>query len=262
MKIELFNELISKEAHEQILQLMWDASDAILALYCRFQIEVEEKADQSPVTQADLAAHQVLIEGLRRITPGVPIVSEEDTTSLEIPKSALTFWLIDPLDGTKEFISRNGEFTCNLALINNHETVYGWVSVPVDNVVYHGGRGIGAKRVDKMGNIKTIHCKPQTNPIRIVASKSHLNEETSRFIEAIDGPIELVQAGSSLKFLKIAEGKADLYPRLAPTCEWDTAAAHAVLEGAGGKVTQVDESALRYGKLEILNPKFIAEASL
>ena len=261
MKTELFDELINKEVRDQILQLMRDASDVILDIYHSDQIEVDEKADQSPVTQADLAAHQILIEGLRRITPGIPIVSEEDTTSLEIPKSAHTFWLIDPLDGTKEFISRNGEFTCNVALVSDHETVYGWVSVPVDNVVYHGGRGTGAQRVDKMGNIEMIHCQPQTNPIRVVVSKSHSNEETNSFVAALNGPVELVQTGSSLKFLKIAEGKADLYPRLAPTCEWDTAAAHAILEGAGGLITQIDGSPLRYGKTEIRNPKFIAKAN-
>lgn len=260
MTTELFNELVNKKTHDQILQLMWYVSDVILDAYQSGQIEMNEKADQSPVTQADLAAHQILVEGLRRLTPSIPIVSEEDTTSLEIPKSAHTFWLIDPLDGTKEFINRNGEFTCNLALINNQATIYGWVSVPVNKSIYHGGRGIGTQRLDTLGNIETLHCKPQTSPIRIVASKSHLNEETKRFIAKINGPIQLVQAGSSLKFLKIAEGMADLYPRLAPTCEWDTAAAHAILEGAGGVVSRLNGEPLAYGKLEVQNPYFIARA--
>jgi 3'(2'), 5'-bisphosphate nucleotidase len=260
MKTEFFSELISEEARDQILQLMWDASDVILDIYQSDQIAVDEKADLSPVTQADLAAHQILVKGLRLITPGIPIVSEEDTTSVAIPGSAHTFWLIDPLDGTKEFISRNGEFTCNLALINNHAPIYGWVSIPVEGILYRGGRGHGAARTNKKGVSTTIHCSPQEDPIRIVASKSHLNEDTQNFISSIDGNIQLIQAGSSLKFLKIAEGNADIYPRLAPTCEWDTAAAQAVLEGAGGQVAQVDGSALRYGKSEIQNPYFIASA--
>lgn len=170
--------------------------------------------------------------------------------------------MIDPLDRTKEFISLNGEFTCNLALISDQLPVYGWVSVPVQNLLYHGGLGRGAVRVNRSSsNGVSIQCKPQTEPTRVVASKSHLNAETATFIENIEGTTELVQAGSSLKFLKIAEGAADLYPRLAPTCEWDTAAAHAVLEGAGGTVTQPGGTPLRYGKAEMLNPHFVARAS-
>ena len=245
-----------------VIQLMWDASDEILEVYQSENISLQHKADASPVTQADLAAHQVLVTGLSALTPDIPVVSEEDPASLEIPKHHQTFWLIDPLDGTKEFISRNGEFTCNLALISDQVPVYGWVSVPAQNLLYHGGLGRGAVRLNRSsGDRVTIQCQPQTEPTRVVASKSHFNAETATFIKKIEGAIELVQAGSSLKFLKIAEGAADLYPRLAPTCEWDTAPAHAVLEGAGGTVTQPFGSPLRYGKAEILNPHFIARAS-
>ena len=244
----------------QIIQLMWEASDVILEVYESENINLQQKVDASPVTQADLAAHQVLVNGLAEFTPDIPVVSEEDSQSLDIPRKHATFWLIDPLDGTKEFIRRNGEYTCNLALISDQRPVYGWVSVPVQNVLYHGGRGLGAMRVARAGNNEPIQCQPNSCVVRIVASKSHLNTETKDFIKRIDGDIELVQAGSGLKFLKIAEGQADLYPRLAPTCEWDTAAAHAVLEGAGGTVTQVDGAILQYGKLEMLNPHFIARA--
>lgn len=258
MKTELFSELISEEACDQILRLMWDASDVILDIYHGDQIKVDEKADQSPVTQADLAAHRILVEGLRRITPDIPVVSEEDANSLEIPRRTRTFWLIDPLDGTREFINRNGEFTCNVALIQYEQPIYGFVSIPASELLYHGGPSIGSFRRKAEGSEERIHCKNKAGITRIVASKSHLNDETREFIEAIQGDVELVQAGSSLKFLRIAEGMADLYPRLAPTCEWDTAAAHAILEGAGGSVTQLTGTPLLYGKREILNPRFIA----
>ncbi|MDA8580990.1 3'(2'),5'-bisphosphate nucleotidase CysQ [Litoricolaceae bacterium] len=250
--------LHNQKVKSQIIQLIWEASDVILEVYQSENVNLQEKADASPVTQADLAAHQVLVNGLAVVTPHIPVVSEEDSQSFDIPRRHRTFWLIDPLDGTKEFIHRNGEFTCNLALISDQRPVYGWVSVPVQNVLYHGGSDLGAVRVERKGNTVPIRCQPNTTPVRIVASKSHLNSETKEFIDAIEGNIELVQAGSSLKFLKIAEGQADLYPRLAPTCEWDTAAAHAVLEGAGGVVTQVNGAELQYGKTEILNPHFIA----
>ena len=261
MTESILKHLTDLKRTSRIIQLMWDASDAILKVHQSENINLQHKADTSPVTQADLAAHQVLLNGLSALTPDIPVVSEEDPASLDIPKHYHTFWLIDPLDGTKEFVSRNGEFTCNLALISDKLSVYGWVSVPVQNLLYHGGLGRGAMRVNRSsGDGITIQCQPQTEPTRVVASKSHLNAETATFIENIEGAIELVQAGSSLKFLKIAEGTADLYPRLAPTCEWDTAAAHAVLEGAGGTVTQPGGMALRYGKAEILNPHFIARA--
>ena len=218
------------------------------------------KGDDSPVTQADLAAHYVLVNGLSQLTPDIPVVSEEDPSSLQIPESHQRYWLIDPLDGTKEFINQNDEFTCNLALIDSHQTIYGFVTVPVLDLLYHGGSNLGAYRVNRAGREARIQCQRQTAITRVIASKSHLNSETTAFIEAIETPVELIQAGSSLKFLRIAEGLADIYPRLAPTCEWDTAAAQAILEGAGGSVKQTDGSPVIYGKSEILNPHFIAAA--
>lgn len=252
--------LEDRETLQGLLELMWEASDAILAVYDSSDLGIATKGDQSPVTKADLAAHQVLVAGLSALTPDIPIVSEEDPESLKIPETHTRFWLIDPLDGTKEFIQRNGEFTCNLALIDDHRTVYGFVSVPVLGLLYRGGQGLGAKRLTRDGSETVIQCAREADLTRVVASKSHLNPETEAFIATIKTPVTLIQAGSSLKFLRIAEGSADLYPRLAPTCEWDTAAAQAVLEGAGGSVTQVDGSPLVYAKSEILNPHFVARA--
>ncbi len=248
------------ETHQGLVQLMWEASDAILGVYESSDLGIKTKDDQSPVTQADLAAHQVLVAGLAALTPRIPIVSEEDPGSLSIPETHARYWLIDPLDGTKEFIHRNGEFTCNLALIDAHKTVYGFVSVPVLGLLYQGGKGLGSDRLLRDGSKTMIQCAIGAETTRVVASKSHLNPETEAFIASIETSVELIQAGSSLKFLRIAEGTADLYPRLAPTCEWDTAAAQAVLEGAGGSVTQLDGSPLVYGKSEILNPHFVARA--
>lgn len=245
---------------EELIKLMWEASDAILGVYHSGELDTKIKGDESPVTQADLAAHHVLVNGLSQLTPEIPVVSEEDPSSLQIPESHRRYWLIDPLDGTKEFINRNDEFTCNLALIDSHQTFYGFVSVPVLDLLYHGGSNHGAYRVNRTGSDTQIQCHRQSFPTRVIASKSHLNPETTAFIEAIETPIELVQAGSSLKFLRIAEGLADIYPRLAPTSEWDTAAAQAILEGAGGSVKKIDGSAVTYGKSEILNPHFIAAA--
>ena len=240
--------------------LVWEASDAILAIYESSDLGITTKDDQSPVTKADLAAHHVLVTGLSALTPDIPVVSEEDPDSLKIPETHSRYWLIDPLDGTKEFIYRNGEFTCNLALIDARRTIYGFVSVPVLGLLYHGGHGVGAKRLQHDGSETVIQCAKQAGFTRLVASKSHLNSETEAFIAAIETPVTLIQAGSSLKFLRIAEGAADLYPRLTPTCEWDTAAAQAVLEGAGGSVTQLDGSPMIYGKSGILNPHFVAQA--
>jgi len=243
---------------EELVSLIWKASDAILEVYHSGKLDTKIKGDESPVTQADLAAHYVLVNGLSQLTPNIPVVSEEDPSSLQISKSHQRYWLIDPLDGTKEFINRNGEFTCNVALVDSHQTIYGFVSVPVLGVLYHGGDTRAAYRVNQAGREEQIQCQRQTSPTRVIASKSHLNPETTAFIEAIETPVELIQAGSSLKFLRIAEGLADIYPRLAPTCEWDTAAAQAILEGAGGSVKQTDGSPVIYGKSEILNPHFIA----
>ncbi len=237
-------------------QLVLQAGEAIMQVYAEDDFGVQTKGDDSPVTKADLAAHHVLVDGLAQLTPDIPVVSEEDKDSLAVPSANSCYWLIDPLDGTKEFINRNDQFTVNLALIENQAPSYGFVSTPVDQTIYWGGKGIGCWR-QRDTQVDQLQVQASTNPIRVVASKSHLNEATKAFIETL-GEAELVQAGSSLKFVRIAEGEADIYPRMAPTCEWDTGAAQAVLEGAGGSVTQASGEAMRYGKADILNPHFIA----
>ena len=241
-------------------RLMWDASDAIMAVYEEDDFGETLKSDQSPVTQADLAAHHVLVDGLRRLTGDIPVVSEEDPGSISVGQGGSCYWLIDPLDGTKEFINRNDEFTCNLALVEDHRPTLGLVSVPALGLLYYGGPGYHSKQINRLGDVTILEPRQRSGKTRVVASKSHLNAETQAFIDAIEGKVELVQAGSSLKFLKVAEGLADIYPRLGPTCEWDTAAAHAVVLGVGGSVTDLGGAELRYGKDDILNPYFVVRA--
>ena len=239
-------------------QLVHQAGEAIMQVYQTADFGIETKKDDSPVTKADLDAHYLLVDGLAKLTPHIAIVSEEDPASQIVPQTHNCYWLIDPLDGTKEFINRNGQFTVNLALIEDNAPSFGFVSTPIDQTVYWGGKHLGAWRW-RDDSIEPLQTQAHQLPKRVVASKSHLNDATRDFITNL-GPTTLVQAGSSLKLLRIAEGEADVYPRLAPTCEWDTAAAQAVLEGAGGKVTQVDGSPMRYGKTDVLNPHFVASS--
>ena len=253
------NEILSDEQLiKYLLDLMTKANKVIMEVYEKPNSDPEIKEDNTPVTQADLAANRILTDGLKNLFPKIPIVSEEDKNSLNVPKTNKVFWLIDPLDGTKEFIKRNDEFTCNLALIENNVPTLGFVSVPVRDLIYFGGKGYCSKVYDREKNFSEIRYKSNPGISRIVASKSHLNDETKQFISKIGGKIELIQAGSSLKFIKIASGLADIYPRLAPTSEWDTAAAHAILEGAGGTVLDLNGKDIIYGKEDILNPYFIA----
>ena len=242
-----------------LVQLTKEAGDVILQIYHSDDFKIQSKADQSPVTAADLAAHHHIMAGLEQLTPHIPVVSEEDANSLSIAQKNTCYWLIDPLDGTKEFISKNGQFTVNLALIEDKKTNFGLVGEPVANMVYWGGNKLGAFKQEQSTakTICAIKCVKAQQPIRVLASKSHLNEATKQLINEL-GPSTLIQAGSSLKFIRIAQGLADYYPRLAPTCEWDTAAAQAVLEGAGGSVRQASGEAMIYGKINILNPYFIA----
>ena len=245
------------ELLSRVSRLVWAASDAIMAVYASDAFGESAKADDSPVTAADLAAHRVLVDGLAALTPDIPIVSEEDADSVALGREHSCYWLIDPLDGTKEFINQNDEFTCNLALVEDHRPTLGFVSIPALGLLYTGGPGVGAQRITAPGLVTRLNPKPVAGLTRVVASKSHLNQETQAFIERIPGEVELIQAGSSLKFLRIAEGLADCYPRLGPTCEWDTAAAHAVVLGVGGSVKDLDGQELVYGKDDILNPHFV-----
>lgn len=236
------------------------AGDAILTIY-RQPFAVEYKQDESPLTAADQGAHEVIVQALARLTPDIPVLSEEsDAETMQARCGWSRYWLVDPLDGTKEFVSRNGEFTVNIALIEESRPVWGLVYAPVLDRLWYGGKGVGAWRVAD-GKHKAIQTRPHEagQAWRVVGSRNHLSQETLDYLAPF-GEIELVSMGSSLKFCIIAEGGAELYPRLAPTYEWDTAAAQAVLEGAGGSVTQLDGSSLAYNKPDILNPWFVARA--
>ncbi|WMX33435.1 3'(2'),5'-bisphosphate nucleotidase CysQ [Aeromonas caviae] len=241
------------------------AGEAIMSIY-RQPFAVEYKQDESPLTAADKGAHEVIVQALARLTPDIPVLSEESSPEVMAARLGWSrYWLVDPLDGTKEFVSRNGEFTVNIALIEQGTPRWGLVYAPVLDKLWYGGKGIGAWCVAD-GRHEAIQTRPHDagQVWRVVGSRNHLSQETleylARFGELERGEIELVSMGSSLKFCIIAEGEAELYPRLAPTCEWDTGAAQAVLEGAGGSVTQLDGSPLCYNKPDILNPWFVARA--
>ena len=241
----------------EVLKIADAASEKVMSIYMT-DFKVNYKADESPITAADIASHNVIVEGLSNLSQDIPILSEEGA---EIPwserKHWQRFWLIDPIDGTKDFTQRTDEFTVNIALIENGEPILGVVTAPALKEAYWGLRGEGAYKRDNTGHVQRISVAPPGEAKRVVASKNHLNEDTKAFIDKL-GAHELVQAGSSLKFCKIAEGHADIYPRLAPTCEWDTGAAHAVLSAAGGKVETLEGKPLQYGKEDVLNPHFIA----
>ncbi|MEX0606040.1 MAG: 3'(2'),5'-bisphosphate nucleotidase CysQ [Marinobacter sp.] len=233
------------------------ASKKVLDIY-HTDFKVEFKADNSPLTAADMAAHQIIVDGLGQLTPDIPILSEESASAPWAErKHWYRFWLVDPIDGTREFTNRTGEFTVNIALIEQGVPILGVITVPALGEVYWGAKGEGASKRDKAGRAHRLNVVVPSAIKRVVASKNHMNSETEAFIETL-GEHRLVQAGSSLKFCKIAEGHADIYPRLGPTCEWDTGAAHAILSAAGGKVETLDRKPLRYGKEDVLNPHFVA----
>ena len=263
------------ELLEKIESLARNAGEAILKIYHQEQdLEIVEKADNSPLTQADLASHNCIVEGLKSLTPEIPILSEEGA-DLDLSKREQwkIFWLVDPLDGTKEFINRNGEFTVNIALIEQGEPRLGVVYVPVTQLCYAGVKGeIVYKRTTMDAEKQEIKTRPLPNSdsegqtITVVSSRRHGTEALASCLEKIRknlGDIKTTNLGSSLKICLVAEGGADIYPRLAPTSQWDTAAAQAVLEAAGGMVVDTDLSPLRYFQKEsLLNPHFYALGDL
>ncbi|WP_457674426.1 3'(2'),5'-bisphosphate nucleotidase CysQ [Thiolapillus sp.] len=235
-----------------------EAGRAILEIYDQ-DFAVEHKADKSPLTQADLASHRHIVAALREQTPDIPVLSEESASiPWEERRQWQRYWLIDPLDGTREFIKRNGEFTVNIALVEDGLPVLGVVHVPVTGITYFGDREKGAFREDENGQIMPIRVTtPCTTPIRVAGSRSHAGDSLQRFLSNLP-EYEMVSMGSSLKLCLVAEGRADIYPRLGPTSEWDTAAAQAVVEAAGGRVTDTDMQRLRYNqKASLLNPHFL-----
>jgi 3'(2'), 5'-bisphosphate nucleotidase len=243
---------------DELLQLARNAGDAIMEIY-NTDFDVEHKQDNSPLTQADLASHHTIVEDLQRRTPDIPVLSEESAKiPFETRSNWQRYWLIDPLDGTKEFIKRNGEFTVNIALIEGDRPTLGVVYAPVLDRLYYGNDGSGAWLQAGDTAAKPIQVATQRRtPARVAGSRSHAGESLQRYLDNL-GEHELVSMGSSLKLCLVAEGKADLYPRLGPTSEWDTAAAQAVVEAAGGRVTTLDMQPLRYNtKDSLLNPEFL-----
>jgi 3'(2'), 5'-bisphosphate nucleotidase len=241
-----------------VVQLAQRAGDAILSVYGG-QFEVTHKDDRSPLTLADLRAHEIIVQGLHALTPDVPVLSEEASDiSYEQRRQWSRYWLVDPLDGTKEFVSRNGEFTVNIALIEDHAPVLGVVHVPVNGTTYTGAVGVGAFKQEQGAAPLSIRVRsPAASPLRIVGSRSHRGDTLDQYLPRL-APYEMIAIGSSLKFCLVAEGSADFYPRLGPTSEWDTAAAQAVVEAAGGAVVRTDGEPLRYNtKAELLNPHFL-----
>ncbi|MDB4161949.1 3'(2'),5'-bisphosphate nucleotidase CysQ [Bacteroidia bacterium] len=253
------------------IEAAYAAGDAIMHVYNSADFGIEIKSDKSPLTIADKNAHHLIVDGLKQTN--IPVLSEEgdDIPYATRSKWAL-FWMVDPLDGTKEFIKRNGEFTVNIALIKNGKPIFGVVYSPVNEKMYYGGtsmnksyietarkspvelKQITPKSIDYLGNLKTV---------RVVTSRSHQTHETLNFIGQYLNT-ELLPMGSSLKFIVLAEGEADVYPRYAPCMEWDTAAAHAILQGVGADIYQIDEhkngtnQRLKYNKENLLNPNFIS----
>jgi len=249
----------------EVVKLAQVAGQAILPFW-RADVAVSNKADDSPVTAADLAAHRVIADGLLALAPHIPVLSEEDCDiSLAERQGWSRWWLVDPLDGTKEFIAGSEEFTVNIALIDNAEVVFGVVSMPTNGRCYFGGRQLGAWRAEAGEAAEPIQVRnapPADGRFTVVASRRHSSPEQEALLAGLGaavGDMALANIGSSLKFCLLAEGSADCYPRLAPTSQWDTAAAQGVVEGAGGEVIELDGQPFRYPPREsLLNPFFLA----
>lgn len=252
---------------DKILPVLREASLAILDIYAdEGRFNTEYKGDASPLTEADKRANKIICEALGDLYPGIPVISEEMKQAAYADRAAYkSFFLVDPLDGTKEFIKRNGEFTINIAYLEGQSPMGGFVYVPCTDTAYMAEYGQGAVRVTPDGIITKLHSQPfhlMDEGLKVVASRSHRDPMTENIISALTSP-DIVSVGSSLKFLLIAEGKAHFYPRLAPTMEWDTAAAQCVLEEAGGSVVHLETLLpLVYNKPDLLNPYFIASGAL
>jgi 3'(2'), 5'-bisphosphate nucleotidase len=248
-----------------VIELALKAGAAILPFW-RANVEVVHKADESPVTAADMAAHDVIVAGLTALAPDIPILSEEDANIAQgVRATWKRWWLVDPLDGTKEFISGSEEFTVNIALIEDGRVVFGVVSMPTNGRFYVGGTGLGAWRGDRDAEPLPITVRNELAPgeaFTVVASRRHTSPEQERLLAGLSeslGALQLTNIGSSLKFCLLAEGAADCYPRLAPTSQWDTAAAQGVLEGAGGEVLDLSGEPFCYPPREsLLNASFLA----
>jgi len=230
-----------------------------------FEKSVVFKEDESPLTLADKRSNQVIVEGLKRLPVKYPIISEEiNIPRYEQRKDMDIYWLIDPLDGTREFVNRNGDFTVNIALIQKNRPVFGCIQVPVSGDIYWGSKGEGSF-LERNGMVRKITARSfsiKDSGLQVLASRSHLSAATKEFVSKLKDP-EFIARGSSLKMMMIAEGEADIYPRMGPTMEWDTAAAQIILEEADGSILKADDrKPLVYNKEDLLNPWFIANAKI
>lgn len=252
-----------KELLSPVIQVAYQAGKAIMEVYDSGYL-IEEKSDNTPVTEADMAANKIIESSLKELTPHLPILTEETKpTPFSERQTWPRYWLIDPLDGTREFIKRNGEFTVNIALIDGDESVLGVVYAPVKGVLYYAAKGQGAFKQNSTSDPEPISVKTKCTGKTVVAcGRSHPTKEIKSFLSHL-GEHEVIRVGSALKSCMVAEGKADLYPRLGPTSEWDTAAAQCVVEEAGGAIVDTNMQRLRYNtKDDLLNPHFFVVGDL
>lgn len=249
---------------DSVISIAKQAGAAIMQVYAT-DFNVERKSDDSPLTQADLAAHEVIEHALKALTPDIPVLSEEsEQIGAEVRNAWPLYWLIDPLDGTREFIKRNGEFTVNIALICHHASVLGVVYAPVTELLYYAVAGRGAFKQSKHHTAHRIKAKSlNIENVVVAGSRSRADHKLQQFMTKLHvqtgATPELIHMGSSLKICMVADGTADVYPRIGPTFEWDTAAAHCVLLEAGGDILDLNGNSLRYNtKASLLNPSFFA----
>ena len=264
-----------KELLKTAVEASLEAGKRIMEIYENEDFEVDFKGDDSPLTKADLASHKIIMGYLQ--DTGIPVLSEEGKhMDFAERKDWSKLWIVDPIDGTKEFIKRNGEFTVNIALIQDQKPILGVIYVPALQDLYFADKENGSYKAENVSfdasfenivkNGRRLPLQSERTQFTVVASKSHLSQETVEYIDELKskhGDVDSISKGSSLKLCMVAEGAADEYPRFAPTMEWDTAAAQAVLEGAGGKVLRVDNNEpLHYNKEDLLNPYFIAQGNM
>ncbi|MBX3077003.1 3'(2'),5'-bisphosphate nucleotidase CysQ [Candidatus Obscuribacterales bacterium] len=248
----------------KVVAIALEAGDAVMEIY-KTDFAVQHKEDASPLTEADLAANRIIKAGLAHLTPSIPILSEESLVEWEERKSWEYLWCVDPVDGTKEFVNRTDEFTINIALVENNRPILGVVHAPALKVTYFASREQGAFKIQDSGEPQQIKANPipVDGPIKVVGSRSHQSPAMVDYMNKLQetrSQIDFVKSGSALKFCLVADGTADMYPRLAPTSEWDTAAGHIVINESGKRVIQYGkDEELVYNKQDLLNPWFICE---
>lgn len=250
---------LTPELRDAVIDIAQQAGDAIMQIYGT-AFDVVQKTDNSPLTAADMASNAVIVEALTRLTPHIPVLSEEQAASHDahIRQQWPELWVVDPLDGTREFVKRNGEFTVNIALVRHGRAVFGVIQQPVNGAVWWGVPGEGAYKREGQEERSISVTAPANTPLRVAASRSHIDAVTQAYMSRMPSAAP-VSCGSSLKFCMIAEGLMDLYPRFGPTSEWDTAAGQAILEAAGGRVADLEGAPLQYNRREtLLNPSFFA----